>query len=183
MLNLYTTNKHLVNEEFRQILSQAWREALLWKLLGKSSRLLSYEEARQDKSAQRNYLGVVQIPTERVTGTVGRSGDFDGRFRPLKAHLRERWVNVAVRAQGAGWLPIEAIKVGDDYFVVDGHHRTSVARSAGIAFIDAKVWEIAQEPEASCMPPVAIPVKPVPVGVMSLPDPANCCLPVPSCVS
>jgi hypothetical protein len=90
---------------------------------------------------------------------------------------------VAVRSQGAGWLPIEVIKVGNDYFVVDGHHRTSVARSAGMAFIDAEVWEIAQEPEVSRVPPVAVQVKPVSVGTMPLPEPADCCLPVPSCAT
>ena len=37
-------------------------------------------------------------------------------------------------------------KVGDEYFVLDGHHRTSFARSEGIAFIDANVWEIEQKP-------------------------------------
>jgi hypothetical protein len=40
--------------------------------------------------------------------------------------------------------PVELIRVGDVYFVRDGHHRVSVARALGQAYIDAEVtvWEV-----------------------------------------
>jgi ParB-like chromosome segregation protein Spo0J len=32
-------------------------------------------------------------------------------------------------------------KVGDHYYVEDGHHRVSIAQALGMAYIQAKVWE------------------------------------------
>ena len=53
---------------------------------------------------------------------------------------------------------ISLFKIGDVYFVRDGHHRISVARALGQTEIDAEVsvwhvvgtlpWETAQEPLA-----------------------------------
>ena len=146
MFNAHPIGKHIANETFKDTLWQARKAALLSKLFGKSSCLKRYEEVNSDKTLQKRYLGVVNIQVDKITGTLGRHDDFDGRFRPLKNHLRERWVNIAVRAQYAGWPPIELLQVGEEYFVVDGHHRTSYARSTGMAFIDAEVWEIEQEP-------------------------------------
>ncbi len=38
--------------------------------------------------------------------------------------------------------PIKLYQVGDAYFVLDGHHRVSVAREHGVEFIDAEVIEV-----------------------------------------
>jgi hypothetical protein len=43
-------------------------------------------------------------------------------------------------------------KVGDHYYVEDGHHRVSVARALGIAFIQAKVWEYPSEIKKTTKP-------------------------------
>jgi ParB-like chromosome segregation protein Spo0J len=40
-----------------------------------------------------------------------------------------------------GFPPIEVYKVGNDYFILDGHHRASVARYLGNRFIEAYVTE------------------------------------------
>jgi len=37
---------------------------------------------------------------------------------------------------------VDLVKVGDIYFVKDGHHRISVARAQGQAFVDAQVTEV-----------------------------------------
>jgi hypothetical protein len=37
---------------------------------------------------------------------------------------------------------VELLKIGDGYFVRDGNHRISVARSRGQDFVDADVTEI-----------------------------------------
>ena len=155
MFSLYTENKQLAIESFRLTLWKARRDAILSKLVGKASGLKRYEAVKPDLLPQKRFLGVMQIPTARVTGTVGRYEDFDGRFRPLKDHLRDRWVGVALQANGAGWLPIEVYKIGDDYYVVDGHHRTSVAHNTGVAFLDAKVWEFSHEPDGQEKQPVS----------------------------
>lgn len=163
-------NKQLAIESFNQIHWKARRDSLLAKVLRKSSGLKCFEEVKNGQTLQKRLLHVMEIPTEKIVGTVARVDDFDGRFRPLKKHLRDRWVNVAIHADGVGWPPIEVFKAGEEYFVIDGHHRTSYALSHGMVFIDAKVWEIQQLPEpekqvvAKDMAPVIKPVViPVPV--------------------
>ncbi len=81
------------------------------------------------------------IPIDQIIGTMNRHSDFDNQFRPLKSHLRDRWINVYLALENGGWTPIAVHKVGDDYYVEDGHHRVSVARSLGNKFIQAKIWE------------------------------------------
>ena len=56
----------------------------------------------------------------------------------------ERWQKVD-RAfyQDVNLPPVVLYKVGEVYFVVDGHHRVSVAREQGQTFIDAEIRECA----------------------------------------
>ena len=51
---------------------------------------------------------------------------------------------------GVVFAPVQLIRVGDDYFVRDGHHRISVARALGQYAIEAEitVWEV-DNPAAS----------------------------------
>ena len=140
-------SKQLAIESFNQINWKARRNRFLAKLMRKPTALKCFEEIKNGNTLQKRLLDVMEIPTDKIIGTVERVDDFDGRFRPLKQHLRDRWVNVAIHADGAGWPPIEVFKVGEEYFVIDGHHRTSYALSQGMAYIDAKVWEIQQIPE------------------------------------
>ena len=141
MFGFQTNTRPMAIETFRNILWKARRDALFSRIIGKDNRLKCFKEIKSGLLQQKHNLGVMQITTENITGSVGRIGDFDSHFRPLKNHLRDRWVGVALRADGSGWGPIEAIKIGNDYFVIDGHHRASVARNTGIAFMDAEVWE------------------------------------------
>src|SRR6187549_2487623 len=41
-----------------------------------------------------------------------------------------------------GFPPIVAVKLGESYFVIDGHHRVALARRAGAEVIDADVTEL-----------------------------------------
>ncbi len=43
------------------------------------------------------------------------------------------------RLTGETLPPVDLVKVGDFYFVRDGHHRISVARALGQQFVDAIV--------------------------------------------
>jgi hypothetical protein len=38
--------------------------------------------------------------------------------------------------------PVELYKIGDAYFVVDGHHRVSVARYHEVPTVEAEVTEV-----------------------------------------
>jgi nucleotide-binding universal stress UspA family protein len=54
-----------------------------------------------------------------------------------------RWARVKALAEGLqGLPPIEVYKVGEAYFVSDGHHRVSVAKQLGARSIEAYVTEV-----------------------------------------
>lgn len=90
-----------------------------------------------------NYLGTKVIPLDAIVGSVDRERDFDRRFRPTSARSRQRWERLARASRtGEEIPPIEVYLVGDYYFVRDGHHRVSVARSLGIKLIEAHVTAI-----------------------------------------
>jgi len=91
----------------------------------------------------RHYAGLKIIPIDRIRGSEGRTEDFDDAFYPLHDRLRNRWLNVAsVRLAGEGLPPVELIHNSGVYFVRDGHHRISVARALGEAYIDAEVIDV-----------------------------------------
>lgn len=162
MFNSQEIRKNWAIESFRYSLWQARKDALLSKILGDKSNLKNFGDVSAGTSKQRRSLGIMEIQVDKITGTVGRQDDFDGRFRPLKNHLRDRWINIALSFQDAGWPPIDVFKVGEEYFVLDGHHRTSYARNLGMAFMEANVWEFIQEPVPDEIPDVAPPIKFVP---------------------
>lgn len=87
--------------------------------------------------------GLLEIPLDRVVGSLGRSQEFNRAFLPREESLRDRWQAVERLAHGpVGFAPIEVYQVGEAYFVVDGHHRVSVARRLGATTIEAWVREL-----------------------------------------
>jgi len=57
--------------------------------------------------------------------------------------VRPRWEQLALaQRRGAAIPPIEVYRVGDQYFVSDGHRRVSIAAATGQQTIDAYVTEI-----------------------------------------
>jgi hypothetical protein len=109
--------------------------------MSKNTRLAVFPEETPEKSPNRKFLGVQEIAIQGIIGTVGRQYDFDYQFRPLNKYLRERWFNAYLALERDGWSPILVYKVGQLYYVEDGHHRVSVAQALGIAFLQARVWE------------------------------------------
>ena len=61
---------------------------------------------------------------------------------PAKASVEERWKRMD-RAfhRGEELPPVSLYKIGSFYFVLDGHHRVSVAHYHSVEWIDAKVTE------------------------------------------
>ncbi len=87
--------------------------------------------------------GLQIVPLDAIVGTVDRAADFDRGFRPTSPRLRSRWERIAAaQRRGESLPPISLYRVGDLYFVRDGHHRVSVAKSLGRQDIDAYVVEI-----------------------------------------
>jgi hypothetical protein len=95
-------------------------------------------------------IGVHLIPLAAIQGSEGKANAFDRGFHPLPGRQsRERWLAVALaRWRGQSLPPVELILVDDGrspiYFVRDGHHRISVARTYGQQEIEANVvvWQL-----------------------------------------
>jgi hypothetical protein len=87
--------------------------------------------------------GLQPIALDSIVGTVDRTREFDRSFRPTSRRLRRRWEGIAkATRRGQSMPPIDVYRVGDLHFVIDGHHRVSVARQLGLEVIDANVIEI-----------------------------------------
>jgi hypothetical protein len=118
----------------------------VWSALtGRSRRLLDLAAVQAACDVHnRHAAGTRTVPIHEIRGSEGRSEDFDADFRPLRPHSKERWMRIAIAQQmGKTMPPVELVRVGDAYFVRDGHHRVSVARALGQKEIDAQitVWE------------------------------------------
>lgn len=90
-----------------------------------------------------HFVGTKVIPLDAIVGSVDKVRDFDRRFRPTSTVSRQRWERLA-RASRVGEVipPIDVYQIGDYYFVRDGHHRVSVARSLRVDLIEARVTAI-----------------------------------------
>jgi len=95
----------------------------------------------------RRNLGLQNVPLDHIVGSAGRFQEFDLSFKPLGHVARERWERVAqIVDQNRPTSPIMLYKVGDRYFVEDGNHRISVARSRGRDSVEALVVELDPSP-------------------------------------
>jgi hypothetical protein len=141
-----TTVRSALAEKFLALRARALRDSLWAKLTGQNAQLSVFPEQAPRKNPNRKFMGVNEIPLDQIVGTLNRNNDFDRKFRPLKRHLRDRWINVYLTFENDNWTPIVVHKVGDGYYVEDGHHRISVARSLGRSFIQAKVWDYPVQP-------------------------------------
>ncbi len=78
---------------------------------------------------------------EKIVGSVGRYQDFSRAFLPKKVDQgRLRRIKQALEREEA-LPPVRLYKVGEIYFVEDGHHRVAAAKERGGKFIDAEVTE------------------------------------------
>jgi hypothetical protein len=97
-------------------------------------------------------LGLQTIKLDTIAGTVDSSRDFDRRFRPTSGRVRERWERLALaQRRGEPIPPIEVYRVGGLHFVIDGHHRVSIAMATGATTIEAYVTEVLTQ-----LPPTGI---------------------------
>jgi hypothetical protein len=134
-------------QEFNRIRFQAAIQSLVARLGGPPQDLLSLNEVRRRLGAQaQRSLGLREIPLNAIVGSLGRHTDFNRQFLPRKDSQASRWARVRMAYDNKGLPPIEVYKLGDIYFVADGHHRVSVAHQLGARYIEAYVIEI--EPKA-----------------------------------
>ena len=140
--SLDVINSQVAVEKFYRLNRQA-RLVNLWnRLTGHPQTLLSYEQMHsQSEGITGLDRGIQEIPVKSIVGSLYRAVDYDRQFRPLNLELKNRWINVFMLAEHSGWEPIIVHKIGNMYFVVDGHHRVSVARHSGWGSIEAHVYE------------------------------------------
>jgi hypothetical protein len=129
---------------------QAWSKArrgvivqrVLCAIQGCSVELIPFEEARKLLHLnQKICRGLQEIELDKIRGSVGRYQDFTSAFLPRRVNLRDRWQRVWSADVSKGLPPIELYKVGEAYFVSDGNHRVSIAKTEGRETIEAYVCE------------------------------------------
>ncbi len=132
-----------VQADFARVRSRAFLKDLLAMFSGKRDNLLPYDQVKETlRIGGPIYRGVRTVEVARIVGSVNRYRDFDRAFLPTNNRLADRWQRVD-RAfyEDISLPPVVLYKVGEVYFVVDGHHRVSVAREQGQQFIEAEVRE------------------------------------------
>ena len=92
------------------------------------------------------YLGMKAVTVDSIVGSEGRYQDFDNHFFPKSMHLKSRWEKIdEAHLTDVILPPISLYEIGGIYFVRDGNHRVSVARSKGVECIDAEVVSLKSE--------------------------------------
>jgi len=129
--------------DFSRARWKAFVRGVMASLRGEKNTLLSYDEVKEKlRIGGPIYRGVKTVPISQIVGSLNRYHEFDAAFLPKNDENANRWQSVD-RAfyQEISLPPVVLYKVGEVYFVVDGHHRVSVAREQNAEFIDAEVRE------------------------------------------
>jgi hypothetical protein len=109
--------------------------------------LFSLQEVKQIvRPKGETYRGMQAVPIGLIVGSEGRYNDFNQTFMPKHDYLRSRWKSIDMaHYQDVNLPPVRIYEIGGVYFVRDGNHRVSVARSKGIEHIDAEVTSLNSE--------------------------------------
>ena len=159
--NAHTNRLYAALNRYRQLQAEGRLGRALAALMGRSTALKNLEKVTdENRVASRRRVGLRSVPLNQICGSEGRTKDFDRHFNPLRSHTRQRWLSVmAARWTDVPLPPVELIRIGDAYFVRDGHHRISVAHALGESCIDAEVtaWELAEPAAAAAAARVRLP--------------------------
>lgn len=129
--------------DFQRARFKAFMHRVWDSLSGQRTTLLSYDDIKEKLHIGGPiYRGVQTVRVDHIAGSLNRYHEFDRVFMPASSALSTRWQSVN-RAfyEDVSLPPVVLYKVGQVYFVVDGHHRVSVAREQNQLFIDAEVRE------------------------------------------
>src|SRR6202142_1906562 len=131
--------------DFSRARFKAFLNRALAAISGQPTTLLSYDEIKQSLHIGGPiYRGFHTVRVDQIVGSLNRYHEFDRAFLPAENQLAERWQNIdSAFYKDISLPPVVLYKVGQVYFVVDGHHRVSVARQQGQEFIEAEVRECA----------------------------------------
>jgi HSP20 family molecular chaperone IbpA len=134
-------------EDFDSARARAFRRSLRSILTGRAHTLKSIEPMLRAAGLEgRAFGGIQEIPVDRIVGSASsdaKARDFDPGFLPVNRRMRDRWMRIyQAMVEGDELPPIDVYKVDDNYYVIDGHHRVSVARSLGRPMINARVINV-----------------------------------------
>ena len=141
----FTNVRSFTAYQFSKLRMQGLLESVFAKLSGNYSALKIFPNSSHRRNHHQKNIGLNIIRLNEVVGTFDRRSDFDYKFRPLCKHLLGRWVNTYLSLERDGWPPILVHKIDNEYYVEDGHHRVSIARSVGMVYIEATVWEYCRD--------------------------------------
>jgi len=134
-----------VRSDFSRARFKAFLNRIRSIVSGQPTTLLSYDDVKAKLHIGGPiYRGVQTVRVDQIIGSLNRYHQFDRAFLPVEDQIASRWQSID-RAfyKEISLPPILLYKVGEVYFVVDGHHRVSVAREKGQEFIEADVRECA----------------------------------------
>lgn len=133
-------------DAFSRARARARLQVIRGLLMGHDPHVLSFRQAIRDSRPVRVvHRGLQEIALRDIVGSIGREKEFTRYFDPLasSARQKERWrSSYALSRAGRGYPPIKVCKVGSDYFVVNGHHRVSVAKHLKWRTIQGWVSEV-----------------------------------------
>ncbi|NWF69393.1 MAG: ParB N-terminal domain-containing protein [Chloroflexi bacterium] len=133
--------RHTAMQWFERALQQGRMKRLMGGLIGAKRQLNTLADMKE-RVLDQHYIGVQTVALKAIRGSENRTREFDREFNPLADFVEQRWVSVAsAQLKGVKLPPVELIKVGDSYYVRDGHHRISVAQARGQYDIEAIVVE------------------------------------------
>lgn len=142
------------SEEYAQALRQGQKEYNDLVAAGKDPNPAVLDEILPEIAARNvQYLGVMEIPAERIVGTrnAGRIMAFTPSFRPLldaRSEFANKWVSLCDAHLGDTGIrePIVCYEYLGNFYVQEGNKRVSVLRHFGAPRIPADVRRILPEP-------------------------------------
>ena len=106
-----------------------------------------YERYPNARQATRRTRGLAVVPLEEIVGTERHPSQNTADFLPLPQLRGRNWAARWQRINGAMdrlavLPPVSLLKIGNEYYVSDGHNRVAAALRAGAVGIDAEVTEL-----------------------------------------
>jgi hypothetical protein len=106
-----------------------------------------YDRVPGATTTPRRRIGYRTVPLDRIVGTLRHPSQNTADFLPLPRlrgrNWEARWQRIERAMDRLAVLPpVDLVKVGDDYYVEDGHNRVAAALRSSAVAIDADVTEL-----------------------------------------
>ncbi|AFG37345.1 hypothetical protein [Spirochaeta africana] len=89
------------------------------------------------------YAGMQTVDCRRIIGSVDRANDFAVGFLPIRRSMEIRWTSIRdLYLSSSLNESLQLFELGGYYFVQDGNHRVSAARTHTNGYLDAVVQQI-----------------------------------------